>query len=137
MTETPKPWVMVDGFSCTKNYSSATLIKLITESDYFLQGHFPQYSIYPGLLLVECIRQGAERLLVNITGDQSLFQWNMVKNSTRFTRPVLPGDTVLFELNVVSFPSNSEFKINAVGYVNEKIVIRSNLILARKENASV
>ncbi|MCF2945185.1 3-hydroxyacyl-ACP dehydratase FabZ family protein [Paenibacillus tarimensis] len=79
---------------------SIKTIKLISASDYYIKGHFRTYSVYPGMLLLEGVKQSAT-LLASCQGSScsSPVQAGLMEELTvRFLQPVIPGDTVLFEV---------------------------------------
>ncbi len=123
-----KPWVMIDQIrelDCTEGTVS---MKLISSSDFFLQGHFPAYSVYPGMLLVEGIRQTINCKLQHET-DAS--KWKEHTIHSRFLQPVLPGDSVKYivQRNQVD---EHDAVFHGAGWVDEHKVIQV-MIAYRKE----
>ncbi|WP_270166442.1 3-hydroxyacyl-ACP dehydratase FabZ family protein [Paenibacillus sp. SYP-B4298] len=96
----PKPWRMFDRVVDIEEQRIAT-IKLISFSDYYIAGHFPSYSVYPGMLLLEGMKQSAVLLstCAHCANDVESGLPGMTELSVRFLRPVVPGDTVRFEVN--------------------------------------
>ncbi|MBO8162731.1 MAG: beta-hydroxyacyl-ACP dehydratase [Brevibacillus sp.] len=92
-----KPWVLVDNVLTLKGNDRIVAQKLITSSDYFLQGHFPQYSIYPGMLVIEGLKQSAE-LLFALTAQAPPGRVRIRSLTARFAKPLEPGDTVTFDV---------------------------------------
>lgn len=68
--------------------------KCISSSDFFIQGHFPTQSIYPGVLLLEGFQQSCEILM----GLKRKEQFNLADVSLRLKSMVVPGDLVLFHV---------------------------------------
>ena len=82
-------------------------LKNITYNEPFFQGHFPQYAIVPGVLLVEMMAQTASfsvypGLMHNLGRISREFQCILVGvDGARFRKPVVPGDTLRIETEVI------------------------------------
>ncbi|WP_068776340.1 3-hydroxyacyl-ACP dehydratase FabZ family protein [Paenibacillus sp. FJAT-26967] len=125
----PKPWIMVDRI-IDRSAARITTVKLISASDFYLQGHFPSYSVYPGMLMVECILQSAELLLGQRQGGGCAGPSYIVSEiASRFLSPVTPGDTVVFETGL----SVSGLEVTAVGRAGGRTVIHARMKLAKGE----
>jgi len=70
-----------------------------TEKEYFFKGHFPEYPVVPGVILVETMAQsgGAGLRKIGSLGDDSLFFFASV-DKVKFRRQVRPGDEVRSEV---------------------------------------
>jgi 3-hydroxyacyl-[acyl-carrier-protein] dehydratase len=70
-----------------------------TDEDFFFKGHFPEYPVVPGVILVETMAQagGAGLRKIGIIGDNSLFFLGTV-DKVKFRRQVRPGDEVRLEI---------------------------------------
>ena len=66
-----------------------------TESDFFFKGHFPEYPVVPGVIMVETMAQcgGAGVNRLGVLGKDALFFLATVNNA-KFKRQVRPGDEV-------------------------------------------
>lgn len=77
-------------------------IKNITQNEPFLQGHFPDYPVMPGVLIVEAMAQAAGVLVLGSMPDREKKLVLLVGiENARFRRPVVPGDTLRMEMTVL------------------------------------
>jgi len=77
-------------------------IKNITNSEPFFTGHFPDFPVMPGVLIIEAMAQTAGVLVLKSIPDRDkkLVLLVAIENA-RFRRPVVPGDTVRMEMKVL------------------------------------
>lgn len=82
---------------------SIRAIKNVTFNEPHFLGHFPGHPVMPGVLLVEAMAQAAGFLLLSQVEDREnkLIYFTGIDNC-RFRRPVVPGDQVVFDLEVKS-----------------------------------
>jgi beta-hydroxyacyl-ACP dehydratase FabZ len=83
--------------------NSIRAVKNVTFNEPHFQGHFPGHPVMPGVLLVEAMAQAGGFLLFSRIDDRAnkLIYFTGIDNC-RFRRPVIPGDQVVFDLEVVS-----------------------------------
>jgi beta-hydroxyacyl-ACP dehydratase FabZ len=77
-------------------------IKQVTLNEPFFQGHFPDFPVMPGVLIVEAMAQAAGVLVLKSMPDRAnkLVLLVAIENA-RFRRPVVPGDTLRMEMKVI------------------------------------
>ncbi len=77
-------------------------IKNVTLNEPFFTGHFPDFPVMPGVLIVEAMAQAAGvMVLKNISDrDKKLVLLVAIENA-RFRRPVVPGDTLRLEMSLI------------------------------------
>jgi 3-hydroxyacyl-[acyl-carrier-protein] dehydratase len=75
--------------------------KNVTQNEPFFLGHFPGHPIMPGVLVIEAMAQAAGILLLHDleNRDRKLVYFSGIERA-RFRRPVVPGDRLLFEIEV-------------------------------------
>ena len=77
-------------------------IKNVTHNEPFFQGHFPDFPVMPGVLIVEAMAQAAGVLVLKSIEDRhSKLVLLVAIENARFRRPVVPGDTLRMEMKVV------------------------------------
>lgn len=94
------PFLLVDRIIELEPGRRAVGIKNVTANESFFQGHFPEYPVMPGVLIVEAIAQvGAVAMLSHPdrAGQIALFAGI---DKVRFKRQVKPGDTIRLEVEL-------------------------------------
>ena len=91
------PFALVDRIVDGEDGKWAKGIKCVTVNEPFFQGHFPQYHVMPGVLIVEAMAQvGGVALLSMPENKGKLALFGGIKNA-RFRRQVTPGDVLEIE----------------------------------------
>ena len=91
------PFALVDRIVDGEEGKWAKGIKCVTVNEPFFQGHFPQYHVMPGVLIVEAMAQvGGVALLSMPENKGKLALFGGIKNA-RFRRQVTPGDVLEIE----------------------------------------
>ncbi|MEJ5226492.1 3-hydroxyacyl-ACP dehydratase FabZ [Thermodesulfovibrio sp.] len=95
-------------------------LKNVTINEPFFQGHFPGNPVMPGVLIVEAMAQVAGVLAFKsgIEGKGVLF---MSIEKVKFRKPIVPGDKIIFEVNVLHRRSNV-WKFSGIAMVDDKVV---------------
>lgn len=97
------PFLMIDRIIDIDADNSATGIKNVTINEPFFQGHFPDFPIMPGVLLIEGMAQTAGAICVAAAGGtyEPQVVYFMGIDRAKFRRPVVPGDTVHFHVRKI------------------------------------
>jgi 3-hydroxyacyl-[acyl-carrier-protein] dehydratase len=95
--------------------------RVFTENEYFFKGHFPEYPVVPGVILVETMAQsgGAGLRKLGVLGDDSLFFFATV-DKVKFRRQVRPGDEVRCEVENLRV-SPKMIKQRGKAYVGDEV----------------
>ena len=93
-----QPFLFVDAIE-SYDENGAVCTRKFTDEDFFFKGHFPQYPIVPGVILIETMAQagGAALSLQKLFEEGSLFFLASV-DKVKFRHRVRPGDTVRMEI---------------------------------------
>jgi 3-hydroxyacyl-[acyl-carrier-protein] dehydratase len=125
------PFLLVDRVVEVVINKSIVAIKNVTINEPFFQGHFPDMPIMPGVLIVEAMGQAGGVLVI-----QSLPPENQGKpiyfmgfDNVRFRKPVVPGDQLILELEMLKLRSKV-VKMAGLAKVDGKIVAEAKLMAA-------
>ncbi|HRU39255.1 MAG TPA: 3-hydroxyacyl-ACP dehydratase FabZ [Candidatus Goldiibacteriota bacterium] len=95
------PFLLVDRVLEMKEGESITALKNVTMNEWFFQGHYPGMPVMPGVLIVEAMAQSGGILLMNmLKGQEGKAIYFMTINNVKFRKPVVPGDTLTFKVNI-------------------------------------
>lgn len=98
------PMLLVDRIIDQEPGHSIVGIKNVTINEPFFQGHFPGHPIMPGVLILEAMAQcGGLLLMDKVEKPDDKVVYFMTMDKVKFRRPVIPGDTLVLELEVVQF----------------------------------
>ena len=132
------PFLLVDKITNIVVHKSVTGIKSVTFNEPFFQGHFPQYPIMPGVLILESMAQTAACLISY--SDKSLSTNNLVFftgiEKAKFRKPVTPGCILNLNVNVLA-NKKSLYKFSADAYVDGSLMATSEFsaMLVNQEKA--
>ena len=97
------PFLMIDKIIEFEAGERIVGIKNVTINEPFFNGHFPGHQVMPGVLIVEAMAQTGGIMLLNALDDPEKFVAYFASiNNVKFRKPVGPGDTLRFELKVIS-----------------------------------
>ena len=94
------PFLMIDKIIEMDGDNSGIGIKNVTINEPFFQGHFPEFPVMPGVLLIEGLAQTAGALAANSLGQdyQAHVVYFMGIDRAKFRKPVLPGDQLRYHV---------------------------------------
>ena len=98
------PFLLVDRIIEMEPERRVVGIKNVTINEPFFQGHFPGHPIMPGVLIVEAMAQTGGMLLMDRFEDpESKVVYFVTIDGVKFRRPVVPGDQLRFEIEMIQF----------------------------------
>ena len=98
------PLLLVDRVLEMEDGQSIVAVKNVTFNEAVFQGHFPGHPVYPGVYLIEGMAQAGGILLLSKYSEEereSKLMYFTAIERARFRRPVVPGDQVRYEIEVV------------------------------------
>ncbi|MEO0242522.1 MAG: UDP-3-O-acyl-N-acetylglucosamine deacetylase [candidate division WOR-3 bacterium] len=97
------PFLLVDKIESLSDYRVVG-IKNVTINEPFFQGHFPEFPVMPGVMIIEAMAQVGGFLLLNrMKRTENMLVLFAGIDNARFRKPVKPGDTLVFEVEMVRF----------------------------------
>jgi len=104
-------------------------LKNVTFNEPFFQGHFPGNPVMPGVLQVEAMAQTGGILVLNTVDDPENYNTYFLKiESARFKNPVVPGDTLILKLELLSPIRRGICEMKGTAFVGTKIACEAELM---------
>ena len=128
------PFIMVDRVLELEPGKRIKTLKNVAGNEIQFLGHFPDLAIMPGTSMIEAMGQSASILFSFTTGkgmNAKEFMVLAVVNDMKFLVPVLPGHTMIMEVNIIKMTEEAAL-VETVAYVDDTLVARGKLSFARK-----
>ena len=122
------PFLMVDAIEELERLKRIVGIKNVTINESHFQGHFPGQPVMPGVLIIEAMAQtGGLLLLLEIPDRENKLLYFVAVDGARFRRPVVPGDQLRLEGEVLSW--RGDFcKLEGHATVNGQLAAEATLM---------
>jgi UDP-3-O-[3-hydroxymyristoyl] N-acetylglucosamine deacetylase/3-hydroxyacyl-[acyl-carrier-protein] dehydratase len=131
------PFLLVDKIlESSKNHVIG--LKNVTINEYFFQGHFPGKPIMPGVLQIEAMAQAGGVLIMSTLPDPENYLTFLAKiDNVKFKYPVVPGDTLIFKLELLSPIRRGICHMKGQAFVDGKMTSEAELLakIIRKTEA--
>ena len=122
------PFLLIDKI-IEQNDTKVVAVKNVTINEPFFQGHFPNHPVMPGVLVIEAMAQaGGIFLLRNVPDPQNYVTYFLRIDKCKFRKPVLPGDVVIFKLELLGRVRRGLCEMQGTAYANNKIVAEAVLM---------
>lgn len=122
------PFLLVDKIiELGKNYIVG--VKNITSNEPFFQGHFPQEPVMPGVLQVEAMAQTGGLLVLNSVDEPERYSTYFMKiDGVKFRQKVVPGDTLIFRVELLAPIRRGISTMKGYVFVGEKVVCEAEFM---------
>jgi UDP-3-O-[3-hydroxymyristoyl] N-acetylglucosamine deacetylase/3-hydroxyacyl-[acyl-carrier-protein] dehydratase len=122
------PFMLVDRILELEDRKRVVGIKNVTMNEPFFVGHFPEHPIMPAVLIIEAMAQvGGVLLLSTVDNPEEKLVYFMAIDNAKFRKPVLPGDQIRFELELVRL-KNRICKMSGKAFVDGELVAEADLL---------
>ena len=124
------PFLLVDRIVDFVPQERVVGVKNVTINEPFFQGHFPGHPIMPGVLIIEAMAQvGGFMLLNSQDNPEEKLIYFMGMDNVRFRKPVMPGDQIRFELEMLKY-RRTYCKMAGKAFVDDDLVAEAELMAA-------
>ena len=123
------PFLMVDAIEEMEPKKRIVGIKNVSVNEPYFQGHFPVKPIMPGVLIIESMAQtGGLLLLQEVEDRENKLLYFVAIDNARFRRPVIPGDQLRVEVQVVAWRGTNFCKLEGRAFVGEDLAAEATMM---------
>ncbi len=124
------PFLLVDKITHLELNKKVIGQKAVTINEQFFQGHFPEKPVMPGVLIIEAMAQtGGIMMLNSLGGSEDKLVVFMAINYAKFRKPVVPGDMLTFEVEMVNQRSRV-IQMKGKAFVDGGLVAEAEFMVA-------
>lgn len=128
------PFLLVDKIM-EMDSQSVIGIKQVTMNEPFFVGHFPEEPVMPGVLVIEAMAQCGGILALSTVPDPENYSTYFLKiDNVRFKRKILPGDTLMFQLELTEPIRRGIVQMQAKAYVGDSLATEAILVAMISRN---
>ncbi|MCL2771861.1 MAG: 3-hydroxyacyl-ACP dehydratase FabZ [Oscillospiraceae bacterium] len=123
------PFLLIDEIEEYVEKESVTAIKHVTGEEDFFRGHFPEYKVMPGVLILEALAQAGAFIVLNIEEYKGKIAFFAGADDVKWRKQVKPGDTLRLCVKVDKFKLGIGIA-DAVAYVGQDAVCTAKIKFA-------
>jgi len=121
------PFLMIDKVIDCRPNKQLTAIKNVSVNEQFFIGHFPDEKVMPGVLIIEAMAQAGCIYYYysrNMQGNELIYY--LAKVSTKFIKPVVPGDQLKITVTTIKLMSKAGF-LKTKAFVKDELVAEAEI----------
>ncbi len=110
-------------------------LKNVSMNEPFFVGHFPKEPVMPGVLQVEAMAQvGGIFVLAGVENPEDYSTYFVKIDKVKFKQKVVPGDTIIFKVELLSPIRRGLVHMQGYGYVNDNVVVEAEMMAQVAQN---
>lgn len=103
-------------------------LKHVKSDEYFFKGHFPDYPILPGVIIIEAMAQiGGILVLTKVSDPENYLTFFAKIDKVKFKSKVFPGDTIIFKCNLLDPVRRGICHMKCLAFVNHTLCAEAEL----------
>lgn len=126
------PFLLVDRILEVEEGKRAVGLKNVTMNEPFFTGHFPEYAVMPGVLIVEALAQVGTVAILMVEANKGKIGFFAGIDNFRFRGQVTPGDTLILEVEITRLKGPIG-KGQATAKVGDKVVAEGEIMFALQD----
>lgn len=131
------PFQMIERVLELETDKSAVGLKNVSVNEPYFMGHFPEAPIMPGVLITEACAQLCSLVIdPEKSNDPSKIFVLLKIKDFKFIKPVIPGDTLIIEVNK-TLDSSGLYEFSAVVKVNDTVKAKGSLMFTAVDKGSI
>ena len=123
------PFLLIDGIEEYIEKESVVAVKHVTGEEDFFRGHFPEYPVMPGVLILEALAQAGAFIVLNMDEYKGKIAFFAGADEVKWRRQVKPGDVLRLCVKVEKFKFGMGVA-DAAAYVGEEIACAAKIKFA-------
>ena len=124
-----EPFLLVDEIEEFTEKESVAAIKYVTGDEDFFKGHFPEYKIMPGVLILEALAQAGAFIILSMDEYKGKLVFFAGADEVKWRKQVRPGDTLRLCVKVEKFKLGMGIA-DATAYVGEETACSAKIKFA-------
>lgn len=127
------PFMLIDRITAFESGKALTAIKNVSMNEPQFTGHFPEFPVMPGVLIIEAMAQACGALAILTEGGRNpdeIYFFAGIDNA-RFKRQVIPGDQLVFEVELLT-NKRGIGKFSAVAKVDGQVAVEAIIMCAKR-----
>ncbi len=95
------PFLLIDTIEEMEVGKSVVATKYMSPDEFWFKGHFPEYPVVPGVLMIEMMAQAGAAAMLALPENKGKLGLFAGINNAKFKRQVVPGDTLRIEVEII------------------------------------